>query len=122
MKGDKFVKDLRHGVIVANYKPDGTSDEGEIFNLLADAVEEADGSFRDLLQSECVMASSDATVAGDVLTISRPWWDTGRILDGCGGEIAIPCRGTLTRAISYLERRGLIERKDGEPHMVRFVE
>lgn len=29
---------------------------------------------------------------------------------------------TILRALSYLDRRGLLIRKEGEPHMVRFVD
>lgn len=97
MKGPAFIEGIRSFRLFA-------SDESEamqIAHLLADAVEEADGAFRDLVESEAWMPVDD-------------WWDTSVADDHV--------RQHLERAISYLERRGLLERKAGEPHMIMFVE
>ena len=111
MKGRAFIDSLRGHIL-------GWPLSREQQDLLADAVEEADGGFRDLIESECVFVESEgAVVEGD------GWWDTGRILDGTGGSFEVDVHGcTIGKALSYLERRGLIERKEGEAHLVRFVE
>ena len=91
--------------------------ERDEMTLLADAVEEADGSFRDLIESECLWCENEgATVEGD------GWWDTHVSHDGAGGEVQMKPTGLLAQALSYLDRRGLLIRKEGEPHMVRFVD
>lgn len=108
MKGRAFVARLRS---TAYFNP-----ELDEQRLLADAVEEADESFRALIESEC-------------LTVTPPgetWWDTLNILDGVGGSFPVhPLSGerySINKALSYLDRRGLIVRKEGEPHLVRFTE
>lgn len=68
--------------------------------LLADAVEEADESTRTTIESYCPS--------------SEGWWDTSAAEPSEVGEI-------VDWSLSYLDRRGLIERKEGEPHLVRFV-
>lgn len=100
--------------------PDYINPERDEMTLLADAIEEADGSYRALIESECLwIETPGATVEGD------GWWSTLHILDGIGGSFEIApehnFNHTINRALSYLDRRGLIERKEGEPHMVRFV-
>lgn len=64
----------------------------EEFALLADAVAIADEAATELIKE----FSMD----------DYGWWDASQ----CRTEAA------------YLERRGLIERAEGEPHMVRFIE
>ena len=71
-----------------------TQDVGE---LLADAVEIADEACWELIVSECLRVD--------------PWWNT-----------QFSASTEIDYALSYLDRRGLIERKAGEAHMVRFVE
>ena len=73
----------------------------EEFALLADAVEEADDSTRTTVESCCPRADD--------------WWDTSAAYPGDTQQI-------VEWSLSYLDRRGLIERKEGEPHLVRFVE
>ena len=64
MKGKAFLADLRNrskGALWARH--------GDECALLADAVEEADGSFRDLIESECVFVETEgAVVEGEVAT------------------------------------------------------
>lgn len=101
--------------------PDYINPEIDEMRLFADAIEEADGSFRDLIESECLwIETPGAEVEGD------GWWSTLHILDGIGGSFEIApehnFNHTINRALSYLDRRGLLIRKEGEPHMVRFVE
>lgn len=68
----------------------------ETCDLLADAVEIADANSRLILQRECK---------------TRDGW-----------MVVPPMIGWLGDAAHYLDRRGLIERKSGEPHLIRFVE
>ena len=119
MKGRAFIDLLRREADAQQTVE--RFDEAAKFDLLADAVEEADGSFRDLIESECPFVEAEgAVVEGD------GWWDTRQIIDGVGGSFmpdpAGKCGFSIGVALSYLDRRGLIERKEGEPHMVRFVE
>lgn len=95
MKGRALIKALRGAL----HRPLTIADR----ELLADAVEEADASYRAFIESEC-------RAVGDYYDAR----ETAEFADLTGG--------TLDRAISYLDRRGLIERKAGEPHLVRFVE
>lgn len=91
----------------------------EEFELLADAVEEADSSHRSFIECECLfVADDDSPVEG------AGWWDTLAVMDGTGGHIdSRPVESTLIgKALAYLTRRGLIERKEHFPQMVRFLE
>lgn len=121
MKGRAFIESLRGHVL-------GWPLSREQQDLLADAVEEADESFRDLIESECLFSPGP----GFSRHYSGGWWDTHftvwRRENGMGGDALVEgpidaaTDAQICRAISYLDRRGLIERKEGEPHMVRFVE
>jgi hypothetical protein len=83
-------KALPHGVIPlpANLAP-----------MLADALDEADDSFRSQIELEC------REIHG--------WYNINT------AEIGVV---NISKALAYLEKRGLIERKAGEPHLVRFVD
>lgn len=71
--------------------------------MLADAMEIADSCARADIETECRHAGeSDA----------GQWWDTSSIQ--MGGKRMVK------QAIRYLESRGLLIRKDGEPHVVSF--
>lgn len=95
MKGRAFIDRLR------KEWPSSDILSREARALLADAVEIADEAARELIESESIDC-------GD-------WWDTHS--EGFSED-----DGAAQRAISYLDRRGLIERKEGEPHLVRFRE
>ena len=109
MKGRALVDSLRN--------PQGLkSDFGcpELCDLLADAVEETDVTSRSLIESECHRFPEGVYFAGQP-TSGRAWWfDTD--------DVEPYAKPHINRALSYLDRRGLIERKAGEPHLVRFVE
>ncbi|MBL0142616.1 MAG: hypothetical protein IPP91_11085 [Betaproteobacteria bacterium] len=75
--------------------------------LLADLAEEGLGSLRALVDSECLWEGDG-------------WWDTSETIDGTGGTV--PNDDYFTGCIALLDRAGEIERKEGEPHMIRFVE
>ena len=75
--------------------------------LLADAAEIADEAAADLIERESLRA-------GD-------WWDTRYAINGLGDYNEVDECDPINKALSYLDRRGLIERKEGEPHLVRFV-
>jgi len=96
MRGRAFIDRLRRMAETARLS--GEVAISEEYALEADAVEEADGSFRSLIESECILDGG--------------WWETRTDDD----------EPTIARALSYLDRRGLIERKPGEPHLIRFVE
>jgi hypothetical protein len=76
--------------------------------LVCEAMTEADSSFRALIECECLWV-------GDCITADRAdagWWDT---TSGDHEETS-----AYAKAVSYLDRRGLLIRKEGEPHLVRF--
>ena len=79
--------------------------EREEMRLLADAVEIADEACRETVERRSWRVDG----------VFPCWWDTG-------DPRSKKTRDELDRALSYLSRRGLIERKPGEPHLVRFVE
>ena len=78
--------------------------------LLADFAEEGLASMHDVIVSECPRDGE--------------WFDTTCILDGTGDSVELDegLNVLVTKAASLLDRSGAIERKPGEPHMVRFVE
>lgn len=82
----------------------GDAPAGALRDLLADAVELADTSCKSDIETGCVWLGQD---------VGR-WYDTRQDL--------AEDQEYIDRAIYYLDRRGLIERKEGEPHLVRFVE
>lgn len=97
MRGSAFIEGIRSFRLFAANE----SEAMQIAHLLADAVEEADEASRALVESEAWMLVDD-------------WWDTS------GADAHV--REHLERAIFYLDRRGLIVRKEGAPHMIMFVE
>lgn len=111
MKGQAFIDRLRGSAYV--------NPELNEQRLLADAVEEADGSFRDIIESECVCIQE-----GDGANVEEEWWNTSLMESGLGNVIEMPpaYAPTVRKALDYLDRRGLIERKEGAPHLVRFVD
>lgn len=86
----------------------GDAPAGALRDLLADAVEIADQAAGDMIETEC-------RCIGD-------WFDTAFAINGLGNYNEVDECDPLVDAVSYLDRRGLIERKEGEPHLVRFVE
>jgi len=110
---------MRPNLLAALRGPAYINPERDEMTLLADAVEEADGSFRDLIESECVLVQE-----GDGDNVEQEWWDTTLMESGIGNHIEMPpaYSPSVQRALSYLDRRGLLIRKEGEPHMVRFVD
>lgn len=111
MRGKDFIDRLRGSAYV--------NCELHEQRLLADAVEEADGSFREIIESECVCVPD-----GDGVNVEEEWWDTSLMESGIGNVIEMPpaYAPTVRKALDYLDRRGLIRRKDGAPHLVRFVD
>lgn len=99
MKGQAFIDFLREP-----FDPDSRHPSDEEGILLADAVELADESCKSDIECGCAWLGQDAD----------RWYDTRQALAEDQDHIG--------RAIHYLDRRGLIERKAGEPHLVRFVE
>ena len=67
--------------------------------VLADALDEADDSFRSQIECEC----------REVIDGGQVWYDTGTVETGVVN---------ISKALAYLEARGLIERVGG---LVRFV-
>lgn len=106
MKGRAFIDLLRASVTNAIVDRDEA-------NLLADAVEIADEECRNLIDCECLPVTKG---------LSELWMDTSSAINGFGGDSTTYLRDEIARALSYLDRRGLIERKEGELHLVRFVE
>lgn len=98
MIGRDFIDSLRGHVL-------GWPLSREQQDLLADAVEEADRSYRELIKFES-------------WPMYDGWLDV-RIV-GTASDLGARIQA-MNGALSYLERRGLIERKDGEPHLVRFT-
>lgn len=82
---------------------------GDVCKLLVDALEIADEAARALIESECLPALDG-------------WFDVSRALNGVGGYNFVDDCDEINTAISYLDRRGLIERQEDAPHLVRFVE
>lgn len=82
---------------------------GDECRLLADLAEEGLASLRELVESECVHGHDG-------------WWDTSSIYDGIGDTVALGQNALLNIAVPILDRAGAIERKEGEPHLVRFIE
>lgn len=80
----------------------------EEFSLLADAVEIADEAEMSLIECGCQQVEVDG----------RTWYDTRYYADAMLAED----QEFVARALSYLDRRGLIERKEGEAHLVKFME
>jgi hypothetical protein len=97
MKGRAFIDRLRKEWASG----DSISREARI--LLADAVEIADEACRELIRSEFMQAA-------------------GYYVCNIAYEYPEGNDDELRHALAYLGRRGLIVRKEGEPHMVRFVE
>lgn len=95
MKGQAFIERLR----ARGEQLIPTRDEQR---LLADAVDLADEASREVILLEPFNRWENGAM----------WYDTARVMPTAKGHVA--------RALSYLDRRGLIERKEGEPHMVRF--
>lgn len=82
--------------------------------LLADAVEIADDACRTTIETECSRWPDGIYFAGQPTHLHTWWFDTA--------EVEPYVKPHIARALSYLGRRDLIERKEGEPHLVRFVE
>ncbi len=96
--------------------------EPEQIAMLADLAEEGLSSLRSLVESECVFVREGPQFNN----FRQGWWDTSALIDGLGGEITLLAeareRATIDAAVALLDRAGEIERKPGEPHMVRFIE
>lgn len=116
MNGRAFINWLR--MMAETMRQSNKPSPAAEFSLLADAVEEADASFRTTIESECsaILVPTDSPGIVDV------WWET-RCKDlfepdryHSGPTIDV------MKALSYLDRRGLIERKSGGAHLIRFVE
>lgn len=72
--------------------------------MLADAMDIADTSARSLIESECLAAGPGPG--------SSRWWDT---------STADPeSVGAMGQALRYLAARGLLVRREGAGHIVRF--
>ena len=74
--------------------------------VLIDALEIADSCARSDIESFC----------GPIVNAKwqQEWWNVQ--------EAGADEREMVDRAVRYLEARGLLERKDGEPHLVRVRE
>ena len=82
--------------------------------LIADLAERGLASLRETIESACPF-----TVGG---RLADGWWNTARPVNGYGEPVEISDEddAILSSAIALLERAGEIERKPGEPHMIRF--
>lgn len=101
MKGRAFIDGLRHtGFHHLEYKQD-------VFDLLADAVEIADGDAASTLINAFTNVGDDA----------RDWINSSTVDNFC-----LYSQSEGDKALHYLYRRGLIERHPTKPHLVRFVE
>lgn len=99
MKGKAFIDGIRSFTLLTT----DPSEAMQIAHLLADAVEIADEGSTSVIQCNAAW-----------LYVPEDWWDTGKIS-------ACP-KARMDRALSYLDRRGLIERHPEKSHLVRFVE
>ena len=86
---------------------------GEL-ELIVELAEWGLASLRETIESACPF-----TVRG---RLADGWWNTAIPVDSNGEPVEISDEddAILSAAISLLERAGEIERRPGEPHMVRF--
>lgn len=92
-------------------------------DLSALAFKIADSCAASDIESNCPWATQDDEgVAGEVVRGVGQWYDTSLAIDGLGGTLDADDQEWLTEAVTYLDARGLLIRKDGAPHLVRIAE